>query len=175
VRDLNRVLRHFPALFELDVASQGFRWIRHDDVDHSVLAFERRAADGSQVVVVSHFTPEVRSGYRLGLPLAGRWREVINTDLAIYGGSGVSAGEVETEAVACDGQAQSALLTLPPLATVMWVCEAPAPSPQPLSHEGRGASSPGDLAPSPLAGEGWGEGNEPHQPTEVDDAQTPLA
>ena len=125
VRDLNHVLRHFPALFELDVASQGFRWIRHDDVDHSVLAFERRAADGSRVVVVSHFTPEVRAGYRLGLPLAGRWREVINTDLAIYGGSGVSAGEVDTEAVACDGHAQSALLTLPPLATVMWVCEAP--------------------------------------------------
>jgi hypothetical protein len=67
----------------------------------------------------------VRAGYRLGLPLAGRWREVINTDLAIYGGSGVSAGEVDTEAVACDGHAQSALLTLPPLATVMWVCEAP--------------------------------------------------
>jgi 1,4-alpha-glucan branching enzyme len=138
----------------LDVASQGFRWIRHDDVDHSVLAFERRAADGARVVVVSHFTPEVRSGYRLGLPVAGLWREVINTDLAIYGGSGVSAGEVETEAVACDGHAQSALLTLPPLATVMWVCEeAVLPSLQPLSQTGEGLFPP----PLPL-GEGRGEG-----------------
>ena len=126
VRDLNAVLRHFPALHELDVAAQGFRWIRHDDTDHSVLAFERRAANGARVVVLSHFTPALRHGYRLGLPLAGRWREIINTDLQIYGGSGVSGGTLDTEPVWCDGHGQSAVLTLPPLATVMWVCEAPA-------------------------------------------------
>ena len=99
------------------MGSQGFRWIRHDDVDHSVLAFERRARDGSRVVVLSHFTPEVRPSYRLGLPVAGRWREIINTDSQVYGGSGVSGGEVQTEPVPCDGHPQSAVLTLPPLAT----------------------------------------------------------
>ncbi|NDY90064.1 1,4-alpha-glucan branching protein GlgB [Ideonella livida] len=126
VRDLNNVLRHFPALHQQDVSPEGFRWIRHDDAAHSVLAFERRAADGSRVVVISHFTPVVRHGYRLGLPQAGRWREVINTDLAIYGGSGVGSGELHTADIPCDGWPQSVSLTLPPLATLMLVCDAPA-------------------------------------------------
>jgi 1,4-alpha-glucan branching enzyme len=68
---------------------RGLRWISHDDAAHSVLVFERRARDGRGVVVVCNFTPVVREGWRIGVPAAGTWRELINTDDAVYGGSGV--------------------------------------------------------------------------------------
>ena len=136
VRDLNRVLRDFPALHQQDVSADGFRWIRHDDSDESVLAFERRARDGRVVLVICHFTPEVRHDYRLGVPLAGRWRELINTDLAVYGGSGVSSGELHTEPHPSDGHGQSLRLSLPPLATLMLVPDLPA-SPAPAAPAAR--------------------------------------
>ena len=136
VRDLNTVMRDFPALHQLDVSSDGFRWLRHDDSDNSVLAFERRARDGRSVLVICHFTPEVRRGYRLGVPAEGRWRELINTDLAIYGGSGVGAGDLHTEPVASDGHGQSLNLTLPPLATLMLVRDEPPPALPPAPARG---------------------------------------
>ena len=122
VRDLNNVLRHFPALHQLDTQGEGFRWISHDDATHSVLAFERRDRAGRSVVVVVNLTPVVRHDYRIGVPQAGLWREVINTDHAVYGGSGVGRGQVDTDDVACHGHAQSLSLVLPPLATLMMVC-----------------------------------------------------
>lgn len=121
VRDLNNVYRHFPALHEQDCEAAGFEWLVHDDVQQSVFAFVRRARDGACVVAVCNFTPVVREGYRIGLPNAGNWRELINTDQQIYGGSGVGNGLIATEDLAWHGQAQSATLTVPPLATVMWV------------------------------------------------------
>ena len=121
VRDLNNVYRHFPALHELDCDPQGFEWICHQDVDQSVFSFVRRARDGSFVVAVCNFTPVVRHGYRLGVPAAGRYREIINTDNPVYGGSGVGNGVVETDALAWHGQEQSMAIVVPPLATVMWV------------------------------------------------------
>ena len=150
VRDLNRVLRDFPALHQQDVSADGFRWIRHDDSDQSVLAFERRARDGRVVLVICHFTPEVRHDYRLGVPLAGRWRELINTDLAIYGGSGVSSGEQHTEPHGSDGHPQSLRLSLPPLATLMLVQDPPAtsaitpPAPPPAEAAARHAGDDDD-------------------------------
>ncbi|MDH6592450.1 1,4-alpha-glucan branching enzyme [Variovorax sp. TBS-050B] len=121
VRDLNNVYRHFAALHELDTERGGFEWIVHDDRAQSVFGFLRRARDGSFVVVVCNFTPVAREGYRLGVPAAGSYREVINTDAAVYGGSGVHNGVVEAEAVPWQGQPYSVSLRLPPLATVMWV------------------------------------------------------
>jgi 1,4-alpha-glucan branching enzyme len=121
VRDLNNVYRHFPALHELDCEAAGFEWIVHDDVAHSVFAFVRRARDGSFVVAVCNFTPVVRQGWRLGVPAAGSYREIINTDGEVYGGSGVGNGVLATEPVAWHGQGQSLMMTVPPLATVMWV------------------------------------------------------
>ncbi|RYF77887.1 MAG: 1,4-alpha-glucan branching enzyme, partial [Comamonadaceae bacterium] len=121
VRDLNKVYRHFPALYEQDCEPAGFEWLVHDDVKQSVFAFVRRGKDGACVVAVCNFTPVVREAYRLGLPEAGTWREVLNTDQQVYGGSGVGNGLVNTEAVPWHGQAQSAAITVPPLATVMWV------------------------------------------------------
>lgn len=133
VRDLNRVLRHFPALHQRDHEPGGFRWVCHEDAEHSVLAFVRLDRQGRCVLVACNFTPVVREGYRLGVPLdAGNgrlWREVINTDLAIYGGSGVRNLDQRSAPVAAHGFAQSLLLTLPPLATVMLVADAPLEEP----------------------------------------------
>ena len=121
VRDLNNVYRHVPALHELDCEAAGFEWIVHDDVNQSVFAFIRRARDGSFVVAVCNFTPMVRHGYRLGMPAAGAYRELINTDNDVYGGSGVGNGVVATEGIGHHGQPQSMVINVPPLGTVMWV------------------------------------------------------
>jgi 1,4-alpha-glucan branching enzyme len=121
VRDLNSVYRHFPALHELDCEPQGFEWICHEDVDQSVFAFVRFARDGSFVVAVCNFTPVVRHAYRVGVPVAGRYREIMNTDNPVYGGSGVGNGVVETDALAWHGREQSMAMVVPPLGTVMWV------------------------------------------------------
>ena len=121
VRDLNNVYRHFKALHEMDSEPLGFEWLCHDDVDQSVFAFVRRARDGSFVVAVCNFTPVVRHGYRLGVPAGGSYREVINTDSAVYGGSGVGNGVVESEGVGWHGQGQSVVVSVPPLGTLMWV------------------------------------------------------
>lgn len=121
VRDLNNVYRHYPALHELDCEAAGFEWICHNDAEQSVFSFVRRARDGSFVVAACNFTPVPRIGYRLGLPAAGSYREIINTDHHVYGGSGVGNGVIASEPVAWHGQAQSAEMSLPPLATVMWV------------------------------------------------------
>ncbi|MCK6424914.1 MAG: 1,4-alpha-glucan branching protein GlgB [Burkholderiaceae bacterium] len=123
VRDLNLVMRAEPALHQLDVSGEGFEWISHDDAAHSVLAFQRRARDGRPVLVVCNFTPVPRRGWRFGVPSAGSWRELINTDDEVYGGSGIGNGAQASEALAWQGQAQSIVLDLPPLATLMLVCE----------------------------------------------------
>ncbi|WP_066335045.1 1,4-alpha-glucan branching protein GlgB [Azohydromonas lata] len=124
VRDLNAVVRHFGALHRRDVDPCGFEWIRHHDKEHAVFAFQRRDDQGGVVVAVANFTPVVRHGWRLGVPCAGTWREVINTDLAVYGGSGVANGERVAEAVPCDGLPFSIAMDIAPLATQLW---APAP------------------------------------------------
>ncbi|APW38238.1 1,4-alpha-glucan branching enzyme [Rhodoferax koreense] len=123
VRDLNRLYRDTPALHELDCSPEGFEWIEHNDAQHSVLSFVRKgSARGSHVLVVCNFTPEVRHGYRVGVPGAGVYRERLNTDSEHYGGSntGTPLGAASSEPVAWHGRAQSLLLTLPPLATLMF-------------------------------------------------------
>jgi 1,4-alpha-glucan branching enzyme len=119
VKDLNAVYASYPALHQLDCDPRGFAWIANDDRANSVLSFIRRDEQGDAVVVVCNFTPVPRQGYRIGVPLAGRYREIINTDAAIYGGSGTGNGEMHTEASPAHGHDQSIALTLPPLATVM--------------------------------------------------------
>ena len=120
VRDLNRLLVRTPALHQVDFAQEGFSWVSHSDDANSVMAFLRHARDDSPtVLVVCNFTPVPRSGYRLGVPRPGQWREVLNSDSTVYGGSGVgNLGTVATEAVAAHGHPQSLALTLPPLAVL---------------------------------------------------------
>ncbi|MBS0453385.1 MAG: 1,4-alpha-glucan branching protein GlgB [Proteobacteria bacterium] len=121
VRDLNNVYRHYPALHEMDCEAQGFEWVVHDDKAHSVFAFVRRSRSGQFVLAVCNFTPVVRHGYRLGVPADGAYREIINTDNPVYGGSGVGNGVIPSESVHWQGQPHSLVMTLPPLATLLWV------------------------------------------------------
>jgi 1,4-alpha-glucan branching enzyme len=120
VRDLNRLLREEPALHAQDSEPGGFRWVVGDDRHNSVYAFLRLAADSAPLLVVCNLTPVPRHGYRVGVPLAGTWAEVLNTDAGIYGGSGVgNAGAAVSEATPHHGMADSLSLTLPPLSTLL--------------------------------------------------------
>jgi 1,4-alpha-glucan branching enzyme len=124
VRDLNAVLRRYPALHQLDVEPRGFAWITNEDRDNSVFSFIRKAADGSEVVVVSNFTPVPRHGYRIGVDRPGRYVEILNSDDVHYGGSGLHNGGLHTEAVGAHGRSDSLSITVPPLATIMLALEA---------------------------------------------------
>jgi 1,4-alpha-glucan branching enzyme len=121
VRDLNRAYRELPALHERDCEAGGFQWLVSDDADNSVIAWARFGDDPGRVtVVISNFTPVPREGYHLGVPLPGHYREVINTDSAIYGGSDVgNLGGVTAVAEEAHGRPQSIFVTLPPLATII--------------------------------------------------------
>jgi 1,4-alpha-glucan branching enzyme len=124
VRDLNRVYQERPALWERDAAPDGFAWIDPNDVDGNALSFIRFGASGEPLVCLCNFSPVPRVDYRVGLPRAGRWTEVLNTDAGAYGGGNVgNLGGVEAEEIGWDGQPASARVTLPPLATV-WLAPA---------------------------------------------------
>jgi len=127
VGDLNRLYRDTPALHARDCEAEGFRWIVVNDDAQSALAFLRLGAEGDPpVAVICNFTPVVRHNYRVGLPYAGRWLEALNTDAHLYGGSNVgNMGAVEAEGRPMHGLAASAALTLPPLATIFLIYEAP--------------------------------------------------
>ena len=121
VRDINRLYRSRPSLHARDCDASGFRWIEADDADHSVYSFLRLGPESQQqLLAVCNLTPVRRSGWRIGVPQPGLWREVLNTDSAHYGGCNVgNHGGVHAEPVPMHGQAQSLRLNLPPLA-VLW-------------------------------------------------------
>jgi len=121
VRDLNRVYRSEPALHRRDASAEGFRWIIGDDRANSVFAFLRQGEAGDPpVMVVCNMTPAPRDHYRIGVPRAGWWREIANTDSRFYGGSDLgNDGGRSTTAEAAHGEPQSLELTLPPLSTIM--------------------------------------------------------
>jgi 1,4-alpha-glucan branching enzyme len=139
VGDLNHVYGDEAALHALDCDGRGFHWIVGDDRANSVYAFYRTAGDDTSaganeelkgspalalgaapVIAVCNFTPVPRHGYRIGAPRAGRWQEILNTDAAVYGGSGVgNLGGVVASSQPSHGQPFSLELTLPPLATVL--------------------------------------------------------
>jgi len=123
VRDLNRMYRSQPALYESDDDPSGFRWLEANDAANNVLAFARLDAEGGRpVVCVLNLSPVPRYDYRVGMPVCCRWRECLNTDSAFYGGSGVgNMGGVEAEALPWHDQPFSAQLTLPPLGAVWLV------------------------------------------------------
>jgi len=119
VRDLNRLYRDLPALYRHDFESQGFEWIDCNDSDRSILSFIRRG-DGQTLVCVLNFTPVPRKSVAVGLPVAGHYREVMNTDAAIYGGSNVgNAGHVESVEEQWRERPCSANIDLPPLGAVL--------------------------------------------------------
>ncbi len=121
VRQLNGLYREEPALHALDFSGTGFEWVAHDDADASIIAFLRKPSQGgSTVLVVCNLTPLPRHAYVLGVPHAGFWREMLNTDAADYGGSGMgNLGGVETSGQSAHGRPHAVSLTLPPLSTLM--------------------------------------------------------
>jgi 1,4-alpha-glucan branching enzyme len=121
VRDLNRVYRMVPALWSHDIDPQGFHWIDANDATNNVFSFLRFGADGSTLACICNFADAPHPGYRVGLPAAGRWDEVLNTDAEAYAGSGVgNMGGVEAVPESWHGQPASAVVTLPPLGT-LWL------------------------------------------------------
>ena len=125
VKDLNSLYRSSPQLHDLDFTNDGFSWVDFHDWENSVISFLRKDREGRPMLVVCNFTPAVREQYRLGVPAAGYWREVLNSDSEIYAGSNAgNAGGVWTEPWPSHGFAQSLRLTIPPLAAVFF---APQP------------------------------------------------
>ena len=124
VRDLNALYRKHPALHARNCEGEGFEWLIADDHANSVYAWARHSGDGRTVVVIANFTPVPRENYVLPLPRAGFWREILNSDAEIYGGSGRgNMGAVTAVAENSHGKPASARLSLPPLATLFLACE----------------------------------------------------
>ena len=122
LRDLNQLYRSEPALHERDFDPSGFQWIDCNDNENSVVSLMRRAADpDDHLVCIFNFTPVPRGAYRIGVPAAGTYDEVFNSDAALYGGSGVgNGGSAPTTDVAAHGFDQSLLLTIPPLGCLVF-------------------------------------------------------
>jgi 1,4-alpha-glucan branching enzyme len=124
VADLNRFYRSEPALHALDFEPSGFSWVDANDAEQSVVSFLRWARD-RHVLCAFNFTPVPRHGYRLGVPRGGRWREALNGDATVYGGSGQgNLGGVDAEPRPWHGRPWSVAVTLPPLAAIFLVSEA---------------------------------------------------
>ena len=125
IADLNALYRTQPALHKKDCDADGFQWLCADDADNAVYAWLRNDGNGNRMLVVCNMTPVPRPAYRIGIPdeANGSWREVLNTDALVYGGSGACsrAGVVETEAMPAHAHSRSLQLDLPPLATVFWI------------------------------------------------------
>jgi 1,4-alpha-glucan branching enzyme len=166
---MNRVYRAMPALWSRDTTPEGFSWIDANDSSGNVLSFLRNGvdADGKPTVMacIANFSGNPKPNYRVGLPFAGRWREVLNTDAESYGGSGWgNYGGVDAEQQVWHGRPASAVLQLPP-AGVLWfapepfegavrrssVAAEPAPAPADVPPAGAGAASAPAAAQAPAA------------------------
>ena len=125
VRDLNKFYRETPAMWQVDYSWEGFQWIVPDDNQQSVIAFLRRDAKGKMVLIVCNFNPVLREGYSMGVPNAGSYKEVLNSDDVKYGGGGVTNGTVRSRKGAMHGFEQHITLTLPPLSTMYFSVPEP--------------------------------------------------
>src|SRR5262245_7811292 len=122
VADLNRLYRAEPALHRVDFHPSGFEWIDRNDADASVLSFVRRAPGAAEVLCVCNFTPVLRTNHVIGVPHGDFWREALNSDAELYGGNGTgNFGGREAAPARAHGRPFSLTLTLPPLATLLFV------------------------------------------------------
>jgi 1,4-alpha-glucan branching enzyme len=135
VQDLNQLYLAEPSLWKHDFDPHGFYWIDASDREASVLSFVRQDPEGNDpVAIILNLPPVARLPYRIGLPKPGKWREVVNSDAAVYGGSNVgNMGGVIATQHKCHGKPYSAEFTLPPLSIIAFRPENPRrPSPNPL-------------------------------------------
>ena len=127
IGDLNGAYRKYPALHRGDCEPWGFKWLVGDDRDASILAWARYSGQAGDcpIVVVANFTPVPRDGYRIGVPRRGFWREILNSDADVYGGSGSgNRGGMNAENFSCRGHEYSLVVTLPPLGVVIFAAES---------------------------------------------------
>jgi 1,4-alpha-glucan branching enzyme len=121
VQTLNTLYRQEPPLHQRDGRADGFQWLIGDDSHNSVYAWLRHGENGKPLLVVHNFTPEPRNAYRVGVPRAGLWQLLLNTDEERFSGSGAgTSGALDSEPVIAHGEAQSLLLDLPPLGTLIF-------------------------------------------------------
>ncbi|MBI5664423.1 MAG: 1,4-alpha-glucan branching protein GlgB, partial [Nitrospirae bacterium] len=122
MKDLNHVYKNEPALYELDFSNDGFEWVDFHDWEDSIISFIRKGkTTGDIILVVCNLTPVPRYNYRVGAPRGGWWREVLNSDAEVYGGSGCgNAGGAEAQPVPAQGRDHSLSLTLPPLGVLFF-------------------------------------------------------
>ena len=127
LEDLNKAYRDIPAMHELDMSPEGFEWIDCCDTENSIVSLTRRSKSkpDEQVVVVLNFTPLPRHNYQLGVPHGGHWREMLNSDATLYGGSGQgNMGGVDASPIPLHGRRWSVTVTVPPLGAVFLVSDA---------------------------------------------------
>jgi 1,4-alpha-glucan branching enzyme len=120
VKDLNHFYRSEPALYKIDFGAEGFEWIDFFDWEGSIISFVRKErSPGALLLIICNFTPVPRLNYRVGVPRGGLWKEVLNSDAALYGGSGYgNFGGVEATPVPAHGRDHSLSVTLPPLSVL---------------------------------------------------------
>ena len=128
VRDLNTLYRGEPLLHTMDFNSAGFEWVDCKDFQRSIISFLRRGQNqNDQLLFVCNFTPVVRQNYRVGVPLEGYWKEILNSDAPLYGGSGQgNFGGLSTVPLPIHGRPFSLNMTLPPLGIVIFRPESPS-------------------------------------------------
>ncbi len=119
VRQLNHLYLDTPALWEVDFSWEGFQWIVPDDNTQSVIAFLRRDQKGNEIIALCNFAPVRRPDYKIGVPKAGVYRELLNSDDERFGGSGILNGSLRTHKKPMHGFDQSISVDVPPLATVL--------------------------------------------------------
>ncbi len=125
LKDLNRIYKETPALYSSDCAPEGFEWVDCDDSQRSVLSFLRKGQElGDVILAVFNFTPVPREDHLIGVPVAGEWTELFNSDSQLYGGSGVgNLGGKTSEPISSHGHGQSLRLTIPPLGALFLSCQ----------------------------------------------------
>ena len=122
ISDLNAVYRREPALYEVDFDSAGFVWVDSHNREASLLGYIRRAKDPNDFVLVfCNFTPTVHHEYRLGVPVAGNYKEIFNSDSQFYGGTNIGNGMgLASEPIEAQGREHSIKLSIPPMGVVMF-------------------------------------------------------
>ncbi|MGA7876869.1 MAG: 1,4-alpha-glucan branching protein GlgB [Desulfoferrobacter sp.] len=120
VQDLNQLYKREPALHQIDFSNDGFEWVDFRDAESSTISFIRKGKDADEsILIAANFTPVPRTNYRIGVPRDGFWKEIMNSDAKIYGGSGHgNLGGLEATPIPCHGKYQSISTTLPPLGII---------------------------------------------------------
>ena len=149
VKDLNKFYLDHPEFWQVDYSWEGFQWIVPDDHKQSVVAFLRKDAKGNQIMIVCNFNPVLREKYDMGVPVAGYYKELLNSDDKAYGGSGIHNKALRSKKGAMHGFDQHISITLPPLSTIY--LEVPAEKPAPKKAAAKKAEPKKAAAKKPAA------------------------